>query len=812
MVQTLLNYSFGRILIIPCFALFLSLFNGSVLMGSPTGSDQLRGTILDAKTGEPLQAATVQIEGTFRGTITNANGEFELTVPSFPTTILIRFIGYTSRTVTLESLPGSPLQIDLMPVPVSMREIVVTREDPAIEIMREVIRRKKIWRDELENFISDAYSRQRLENDSGIVTITESASRVYWDKRRGIREVIKSRTQTSNIDPTQNFASATNLPNFYDDDISISGFELVGVTHPNALSYYHFKLEGFRQLDDKTVFDISVTPRRRLQPTFEGKIAILDEDFAMIEVDLRPSDAMMFPPPIQEFGLAYQQQFSNFGRDFWLPVDVRINGTIRIGFPGLQFPTINFAQLSRLTNYEVNTVLPDSLFEIQRRVSLDTLSIKNEASRERIVTMRVPLDERENLAYESLDSTQTIEKAFRPTGALSRFVDMDDDDSRRNQSRMSRMFGGALDGLDPVLGYNRVDAARLGLKYELPTRRKDNKRYLAGVNATYLTGTDSFDYGISAGMNRWGSYIRTYKIQYQYQTRHVFTQSMFEPLMTSFTALMAAPDYHNYYKSEEVSIATTFRKRRTTNTWGAQLAIQSVRSLDKTTNYSIPGGYIQRENPPIDSGTDHYVEISFKRGSLDAPFGIIGSRQIDARIRQGSSLFGGGFDYTRLLVTTDWRFDTFYKRRFMPNTLDFRFVGGTALGTLPYHLWNGGDTSLRHFGPFGTIKTQGNLPYESEHSAVLAWEHNFRTIPFEAIGLMGVAKKGMGIIVHGAHGYFHSDSDRFRARYGSIPPTNGTVHELGVSLNGVFSLLRIDVTRQLNGDGFFAGVSVARIF
>ena len=215
---------------------------------------------------------------------------------------------------------------------------------------------------------------------------------MFWDKRRGTREVITSRTQSSNIDPAMNFASATNLPNFYDDDIPISGFQLVGVTHPRALDYYHFKLEGFRQLDDKTVFDISVSPKRKLQPTFEGVIAVLDEDFALIEVDLKPGESVMFPPPIQEFGLAYEQQFSNFGGQFWLPVDVRINGTIKIGFPGLQFPSITFNQLSRLSNYEVNGVLPDSLYEVTTRVVVDTLGIAYAGSESRIQLQRVPLD------------------------------------------------------------------------------------------------------------------------------------------------------------------------------------------------------------------------------------------------------------------------------------------------------------------------------------------------------------------------------------------------------------------------------------
>ncbi|MCH8495873.1 MAG: DUF5686 and carboxypeptidase regulatory-like domain-containing protein, partial [Balneolales bacterium] len=323
------------------------------LTNSPTSREgitySISGQIFDAQSGSPLYAATVQVEHTYTGTITNTNGEFMIRTRSMPVTIVVRFIGYESQRIAIDAPSAEPIVVQLVPTPVSMGEIVVTGEDPAIRIMREVIARKPIWRDMLDSYVAEAYTRQRLENDTGIVSITESVSRVYWDKRRGSREVLVHRQQTSNMDISQNFAGATLLPNFYDDNISISGFDLVGVTHPDALRYYHFKLEGFRELDGHTVYDISVTPRRRLQPTFEGRIAVLSEVYALLEVDLRPGDSVMFPPPIQEFGLWYRQQFSNFGQDFWLPVDIRIEGTIKFGFPGLQFPAVNFHQMSRLS-------------------------------------------------------------------------------------------------------------------------------------------------------------------------------------------------------------------------------------------------------------------------------------------------------------------------------------------------------------------------------------------------------------------------------------------------------------------------------
>ena len=200
----------------------------------------------------------------------------------------------------------------------------------------------------------------------------------------GSREVIKSNRQTKNTMADQNFVSARLTSNLYDDDIDLFGFNVIGPTHPEALNYYDFRIVERQLLDTKTVFVISVTPKSKLQPSFVGTIAVLDEDYAMIDVDLKPNEAIMFPPPLNRFEFAIEQKFSNFGGEYWLPVDVRVKGEIKIKLPGLEFPAIKYSQLTRLSDYEVNIVLPDSLFQkkkksVQVAVSNESVSVETVA-------------------------------------------------------------------------------------------------------------------------------------------------------------------------------------------------------------------------------------------------------------------------------------------------------------------------------------------------------------------------------------------------------------------------------------------------
>lgn len=111
----------------------------------PTGQQRLMtGTIYDRETGETLPAATVQIVGTYKGTVSNAEGRFELLVERLPAEILVRFLGYQSQTLQISDNVLQELEIYLEPSTLTLPELVITEEDPALSIMERVIARKQI--------------------------------------------------------------------------------------------------------------------------------------------------------------------------------------------------------------------------------------------------------------------------------------------------------------------------------------------------------------------------------------------------------------------------------------------------------------------------------------------------------------------------------------------------------------------------------------------------------------------------------------------------------------------------------------------
>ena len=781
--------------------------------GHAAAQKLIRGTVMDAATGETLPSASISIENTYRGTITNRDGKFSLTIPDslLPATLNIRFLGYETKKVTITRNTPERLDVPLKPDVFEMDELVVTDEDPALRIMREVIRRKQVWREQLDTYQAEAYTRQTLSSDTSIVMISETASTAYWARNRGHREVIHSQRKTANINEGQNFSGVSYIPNFYDDNIEIAGFTLPGVTHPDALKFYNFKLDSRTSIDEQQVFVIHVTPARTLQPLFEGTIHVLDKAYALLVVRLKPNDVVDFPPPVQEFDTAYEQQFHNFGQDYWLPVDVRIEGNVKISMVGLEFPMIRFRQVARITDYQVNVELPDSLYRQQDLFSVDSTAIGSDSLFTRNVDA-VPLSDNEVEAYATLDSTDTLEKAFKPEGFFARYIEMDSSSDREDSTGGLNIPG----TLSPAARFNRVDELYLGGRYKLPSIGQLE----AEISGGYSTGYSTWGYGggVAYTFNPQRKFSQKLNVRYLSNTTPRFSTEIYQPFMTMIPNLLGYQNYFDYYRAEGIELSALLNQNRRNLSLELGFRSQKHTSLDVNTAYDLLGkDRTVRVNPPVEEGRLHslFAEAGYNLDN-DYNFGVTGMRRIKAGIEYSDDSLGSDFGFVRYYTRIDWNFPTFYQRRFLPNMLDLSLTAGTRSGDLPLQRMGTVDGTIGPLSPFGTLKTMRNAPYEGEQYLALNVEHNFRTIPFEILGLKKLVDLNWSVIAFGGAARTWIPKNRMQELqddYGYTPRGTGPVHyEAGLSLNGILGLFRVDFAQRLDQPGFMIGVSVARFF
>src|SRR5699024_2156825 len=81
------------------------------------------GTVFNQETNEPLPGVNIIVKGTTTGTSSDADGAFELAVPSLSDTLVFSFIGFQSRSIPING--RTQLQVGLNPSTIAGEEMVV---------------------------------------------------------------------------------------------------------------------------------------------------------------------------------------------------------------------------------------------------------------------------------------------------------------------------------------------------------------------------------------------------------------------------------------------------------------------------------------------------------------------------------------------------------------------------------------------------------------------------------------------------------------------------------------------------------------
>ncbi|HEX4849406.1 MAG TPA: DUF5686 and carboxypeptidase regulatory-like domain-containing protein, partial [Puia sp.] len=276
---------------------------------------KLTGIVTDDK-GNPLPYASVFVKGTSRGTTTNNQGRYFLDLQEGTYTIVCQYVGYARQEKSVEIHQESVTLNFQMPLQrTTMKEVVVKAgaEDPAYEIIRHAIKKRKEYENPLDSFTCEAYiktlvktrklpskifgktmrdeDRKEMGVDSvgkGIIYLSESLTKIAFKKPDRIKlEVVSGRESGTN-------GFGFNFPtfiNFYNNNVNIfitqinpRGF--VSPIAEGALNYYRYKYLGSFFEDGKEINKIQVIPRRKFEPLFTGTINITDGDWRIHSLDL----------------------------------------------------------------------------------------------------------------------------------------------------------------------------------------------------------------------------------------------------------------------------------------------------------------------------------------------------------------------------------------------------------------------------------------------------------------------------------------------------------------------------------------------
>ena len=148
-----------------------------------TAQTQVSGVVIDAKTGEPVIGASVLIQGTTVGTVTDYDGKFLLDVPDKKSLLEVSYLGYVSQTLAASDAQRVLLKEDTQ----ALEEVVVVGYGTQKKsVVTAAI--SKVTAEDLENIVPTRIDNMLKGKASG-VTITSSSGQPGAGARVNIRGI-----------------------------------------------------------------------------------------------------------------------------------------------------------------------------------------------------------------------------------------------------------------------------------------------------------------------------------------------------------------------------------------------------------------------------------------------------------------------------------------------------------------------------------------------------------------------------------------------------------------------------------------------
>ena len=271
---------------------------------------KLSGLVTD-NNGNALPFSSILVKGTSLGTSANNMGRYFINLEPGTYIIICQHIGYAraEKTITFTG-EEQTLNFQLTRQELVLNEVIIKKgEDPAYEIIRKAIKKRKEYLTETEQFSCEVYIKgqfslrdypkkffgQKVDFEDGdtskrkIIFLSETVAKYSVDKSNK-RKIEVTSTRVSGQSNGFGFSSPRVI-SFYENIVQVGeGLNPRGFVSPvadGALNYYKYKYEGSFTEDGRLVNTIKIIPRRKYEPLFSGTVYILEDEWRIHSVNLQ---------------------------------------------------------------------------------------------------------------------------------------------------------------------------------------------------------------------------------------------------------------------------------------------------------------------------------------------------------------------------------------------------------------------------------------------------------------------------------------------------------------------------------------------
>jgi len=420
----------------------------------------LRGVILDVQSGERIPFASMRLDNSGFGKLSDSSGGFSFHFAQWPRdTLQISYVGYQNYSLVLdETLTRQAIHDSLFIVINLLRgkyinEVVVTRKvDFGLLLWRKIVKHKESNdRYRFHNFSYELYNkleldldqvnRERLETvkllkpfkfilnniDSSEshpflpIYITETLSDYYYQRDPAKRRefIIGSKTVGLNNESVSKYLGGMEQNiDFYNNFIPVFDKRFVSPLSNNGDDYYRYKIVDTQYVNSRRLLHLIFTPKRKGQNTFEGDCWVHDSSFAVQKMTLR-LDSTANVNFVKQLTLI--EEFTLINDTTWFlskdkfVVNLSALGQKRMGVIGRKTTTyknIVYNDSSVIRQLDKNKIPEEVIFSANSRERPDSFWIENRHEK---------LSKDEKAVYKMMDTLLTM-KTFHTYANVLNFI------------------------------------------------------------------------------------------------------------------------------------------------------------------------------------------------------------------------------------------------------------------------------------------------------------------------------------------------------------------------------------------------------
>lgn len=302
--------------------LILSLFVALVSAQSKVG-----GLVIDEQ-GETVAFANVIFKNSTEGTITNDNGRFYMESDTTYETLVISFIGYEDKEITLSQKVNYDMKIIMVESTEQLDEVVLIagkqskKNNPAVDILRKIWAKKRV--NGLRKFDQYAFDKyEKVEFDLNTIDSTLMKKKIFKGLEFVFQDLDTSRItgktylpiflnetfskvhgdnilkeEKENILGNKNSGFDNNQAiiafvadlyqeyDIYDNYLKFFDKSFTSPLSRTGIDTYNYALRDSAYVDNKWCYNIVYYPRRKNELTFKGDFWVNDSTYAIKNINL----------------------------------------------------------------------------------------------------------------------------------------------------------------------------------------------------------------------------------------------------------------------------------------------------------------------------------------------------------------------------------------------------------------------------------------------------------------------------------------------------------------------------------------------